>query len=220
MAALGGVSGSALVLQPSNADGKGILFSVGTQCELKKFVDAFYSKPLGTITIHEDTRMKGLKWDYQGNWQHISTYDPKYATFNLQNSEAKKLMELFVHLATEQEIEQMRAVLPLEPMALGVVLDAKRNATDNVIIRLMNFLDEHEQLLPKTSTRKPTAKASTTGALIKRWYKLKYTTLDPGVPVVNPIHTWSEMNANGTATNSGSSSSIHNSNKRSRIGDT
>ena len=225
-AALGSVNGSsALDLVPSNANGKDTSgYEVKAQCDLASFVKNFFSKPLGSIKIHKETRKKELLWDFEGNWSQLCCRDKSYATSSNQKGEAKKIMELFVVLASEKEIEQMSAVLPLQPVALGVVLDAKRIATENVIVRLMHFLDEHEKLLPKTktSTRASPVKSSNTGALYSRWKKLKYITTRPDIGGVKVIHPWANagmaLNGSAVATSSDSSSSIRN-NKRSRIGE-
>ena len=213
----------ALVLQASNSNGRDPTgYFVGSKRTLSDFVDAFFSKQLGSININSETHKIDIQW-VAGNWRSLSTTITEHKLLALQNTEAKKIMELFVHLATEEEIGQISAVLPLNPAALSVVLNKKSTAKDDVIVRLLHFLDGHEKLRRKTtptSSRQPTARVSTTGALYSRWKILNYTTDANNVDTAsNPIHPWAEagMALNGSAIATGSDSSGTSVNrKRSR----
>ena len=214
----------AVVLQASNSNGRDPTgYFVGSQRTISDFVDSFFSKPLGSININSETHKKDIQW-VAGNWRSLSTTNKEHKVLAMQNTEAKKIMELFVHLATEEEIGHISAVSPLNPAALSVVLNKKSTAKDDVIVRLLHFLDGHEKLRRKTtstSSRQATARVSTTGALYSRWKILNYTTTDTNDvdTAPNPIHPWANagMALNGRAIATGSDSSGTSDNrKRSR----
>ena len=192
-------------LLPSNANGKDSSgYSVGTRCDLKSFLVAISSVPLGSI------KDKNINW-ITPNWKTVLSADKVAAS---RNTEAKKIMELVLHIATEDQVKKMFSPLPADPIELASALDDKRSAMDSVIVRVMEFLEEHEKLVPKskpTSSRQAAPKVSTTGALCRRWCNLQYTKKDPKLieAASSTIQPWAAagMVLCGTATGAATSSS-------------
>lgn len=205
-------SNGTMWLQPSNANGRDSTgYTVGRRRQLKEFISSVTSVPLGILN-KEHTQVDWIS----GNWTPTTTDSASDKLAGTQNTEAKKVMELVVHLATDAELSSIFNPLPQLSAALATAMNEKRQATDGVILKVMNFLELHEKKT-KASGRKVTY-ASTTGALSKRWGVLKYIKADPNH--VDPgIQSWSNagtaMSGSAMATGADSSSSLPKS-KRSR----
>ena len=186
-ASRGASSSSSLSLRPSNADGRDSSgYYVGPRCQLEEFIRSFYDVPLGRIGAD-----KKINWIVP-NWKKIISTDKLGGT---QNSEAKKIMELVVHLATDQQLITMATPPPSNSSSLASLLNDKREAIQNVVNKVLQFLLDHEDKAPKThptSNRQPPPKVATTGALAKRWGTLKHTKLssDEVGEQMKSIHSW------------------------------
>jgi hypothetical protein len=203
------------MLEASNANGRDTNgYSVGSRRQLDQFLRSFFSIPLGQIN-----NKKQINW-IAPNWRTMSSQEKVEAT---SNTEAKKLMELVVHVATEEQLTTLAKPSPESTVALAEVLQAKKTAIESVVGKVLQFLHDHEAAVePKTpkSDRQSPPKVATTGALIKRWKTLKYTKLMPVEKGANTtIQTWGSagLTLQGTsAAATSSDSSQSNAKKRSR----
>ena len=192
-------------LLASNGDGKDTdLYTVGGKRKLYDFLTSVTSVPLGVLKAN-----KQFDW-ISANWKSESSTKDKLA--GTRNTEARKLMELVLHLATEAELSKMFEPLPQSNSALAIALEEKRIMTENVIVKVMDFLDAHEKKKkPSSIARK---KEDTTGALFRRWCVLEYPKTDPNLvePSSNNILNWAEtgmvLDGSATTTSAGLSDSL------------
>ena len=207
-------SSSSLSLRPSNADGRDSSgYNVGSRCQLEEFMRSFYDVPLGSIGAD-----KQIRWIVP-NWKKIHPSDKVACT---KNCEAKKIMELVVHLATEQQLNTMATPPPSNSSSLASMLNDKREAIQNVVSKVLQFLLDHEDKAPKTkptSNRQPPPKVATTGALAKRWSLLDHTKLSPDAigEQMKSIHSWNNAGVvlAGAATTS-SDSMVNDATKKTK----
>jgi len=199
-------------LPSSNGDGRDTKgYSVGPRCKLIDFLGYVSSWPLGTLKP-----AKQFNW-ISANWTSFGTQTKSDKLAGTQNTEAKKIMELVLHLATEAELSKMFDPLPETPIELAAAIAEKKIATEGVIDKVMDFLEGHEKKTNPSSTRH---KKSTTGALYKRWGSLNYTKADPNhvEQSLNNVRNWAgaEMMLSGFAvgTNEVSASSSTQPNKK------
>ena len=175
----GGGSVSALsLLVPSNSSGRDDRgYSVPSRHSASEMVKDFHGIPLGRFGPG-----RTVEW-HTASWQPLSQQFDK-SQIN-RNMEGKKFMELFAYIATDEELTKIAAPEPADPTALAVVIDARRTASDAVVVRLMLYLTEHEKYLPKTteSTRASAPKSSNVGALYSRWKVLGYPKQDANAAV-------------------------------------
>jgi hypothetical protein len=156
------------------------------------------------------------------NWKTIPSSEKSAAT---QNGEAKKLMELVVHLATEEQLTTLAKPSPTAATALAKVMDEKREAISSVVGKVLEFLQDHEaKTKPKktpVTIRNPPPKVANTGTLLSRWKKMNYTKKSPAdnEDESTVIQSWGAagLAMNGVAIAPSSESSSSSSHKRSRI---
>jgi len=151
------------------------------------------------------------------NWKTTTTAKQKSAAN--QNTEAKKIMELVLHLTKKEDLETLFTPLPDNSThELSIAMDKRREVMDRIVDAVMQFLTDHEKKTKTSSSRQSSASASTTGALYSRWKKLQYTTKDPNDNTENNIQPWpaAGMALNGSATAIGQGQQKEAARKRQR----
>ena len=194
------------VLVPSNRGGHddGGYF-VPSRITAEEMVRDFFGIPLGFVKSDGS-----IQWHEAAKWRQLSRqFDLSQVS---RNHEGKNFMRLVVYIATEEELAKMAAPAPGDPIALAACLNAKRTATDDVIGRLMVYLQEHETLLDPTPVpkKKGAPKKNTVGALYKRWERIKFPLRVPKPPVIsNNILHWSDVSMPATASSASASASAY-----------
>lgn len=194
------------LLVPSNSDGRDDSgYFVPPRHTAFNMVRDFFGIPLGSV-IADGTECK-IQWHEAAKWRP-QTSDPSQ---NSRNIEGKKFMKLFAYIATVEEVGKMAALAPEDPVALAACLESKRTAIDDVIGRLMQYLEEHERFLPTTGEpkKKGGPKKSTVGALSKRWGGVNNALHHPNEPLVasGSILRWSAVGSASASAASASASS-------------
>lgn len=176
-------------LVASNADGgddRG--YVVPPRFPLVTFVTDVVTQGLGQITGRQ------IHW-VESKWRPLSEARGQKPDID-RNFEARKIMELFLYLVTDVQLQDITA--PLPPHDRAAVVERRMTAVSAVVAYMKDvYLDEHERYLPTAGragdSNRGGQKSNNCGALYSRWKRVKYEKGRPQgapVPPAGRVENW------------------------------
>lgn len=168
-------------LVPSNADGVDDSgYFVPPAYPLANFISDVLTKALGSIKTDDRT----IGW-HGAQWRTLSEARGEKALID-RNFEAKKITDLFLFVATDDQLRDITAELPTTHRQAA--MERRTTAVQAVVAKICDeYLVSHEQWLPQTGAARSNRsghKLPNCGALYSRWKKVKFVKGRPaGMPV-------------------------------------